>query len=55
MASVLFSYWSAPQSSYASASVMEDFYFRCDSDAFYTKIVYRDLVLTPHNWLKIDR
>ena len=37
------------------ADVMEDLYFRCDSAHFYTKIVYRDLVLTPDNWLKIDR
>ena len=37
------------------ADVMEVLYFRCDSAPFYTKIVHRELVLTPDNWLKLDR
>ena len=37
------------------ADVMEVLYFRCDSGPFYTKIVHRELVLTPDNWLKLDR
>lgn len=34
---------------------MEERYYRCDPEPYYTKIVHNDLVLTPDNMLKFDR